>query len=95
MTGILSAYLCHMEAWALCQFEVLAKNGLIGKIRLTSDMTEDAIFKIKSVFRGPMGNSDSFDFDVLQSTGGSSKSLAVPSVSDSFKWTASNCFKEC
>lgn len=68
----------------------LAKNGLIGKLRLTSDMTEETIFdEIRSVFRGPMGNSKSFCFDVLQPTGGSSKSLTVPSLSHSFKWTAS------
>ena len=68
----------------------LAKNGLIGKIRLTSDMTQDDIFdEVRSVFRGPMDGSSTFLFDVLQPAGGHSKSFTIPALSDSFKWTAS------
>ena len=68
----------------------LSKNGLIGKIRLTSDMTQEDIFdEIRSVFRGPMQGSSTFLFDVLQPAGGHSKSLTIPALSDSFKWTAS------
>ena len=68
----------------------LAKNGLIGKIRLTSMMTEEMIFdEIRSVFRGPMNGNTEFLFEVLQPMGGTSKCLAIPSLSNSFKWTAS------
>ena len=70
----------------------LAKNGLIGKIRLTSDMTQDDIFdEIWSVFHEPMDGSSTFLFYVLQPAGGHSKSLTIPALSDSYsyKWTAS------
>lgn len=70
--------------------DYLASNGLIGKIRLTSDMNEKAIFdEIRSVFKGPMNESRHFQFSILQQTGGASKSLTVPAVSSSFSWTAS------
>ena len=62
----------------------------LGKIRLTSNMTEQMIFdEIRSVFHEPMGGSTAFAFSILQPMGGTSKSLAIPSLSDSFKWTAS------
>ncbi len=68
----------------------LAKNGLIGKIRLRSDMAEHEIFdEIRSVFSGPMRGNSFFDFVILQAAGGHSKSLVSPALSDSFKWTAS------
>ena len=68
----------------------LAKNGLIGKIRLTSDMTQDDIYdEIRSVFRGPMNGSTTFNFDVLQPAGGHTKCLTIPALSDSYRWTAS------
>ena len=68
----------------------LAKNGLIGKIWLTSMMTEEMIFdEIWSVFRGPMNGNTEFLFEVLQPMGGTSKCLAIPSLSNSIKWTAS------
>ena len=70
--------------------DFLARNGLIGKIRLSSNMSEKEIFQeICSVFSKPMNNNLNFSFSVLQVTGGASKSLTVPSVSASFKWTAS------
>ena len=70
--------------------EILATNGLIGKIRLSSEMTEREIEnEIRSVFKGPMQNNPLFDFEILQMAGGNSKSLIIPSVSSSFKWTAS------
>lgn len=70
--------------------EKLAKKGLIGKIRISSEMSQEEIFQeIRSVFRVPMNGNSSFQFQVLQQTGGRSKSLMVPAVSDSFKWTAS------
>ena len=68
--------------------EALYEEGLVGRIRLTSEMSQDDIFtEIRSVFKGPMGNND--EFDVLQSTGGGSKSLVVPALSSSYQWTAS------
>ena len=53
-------------------------------------MTQDDIFdEIRSVFRGPMDGSNTFLFDVLQPAGCHTKSLTIPALSDSFKWTAS------
>ena len=70
--------------------EILATNGLIGKIRLSSEMNEGEIEnEIRSVFNGPMQDDPLFDFKILQMAGGNSKSLIIPSVSSSFKWTAS------
>lgn len=34
-----------------------------------------------------MGNDPNFPFDILQSTGSGTKSLVVPALSSSFKWT--------
>lgn len=73
---------------------MLGSEGLIGKVHLTSDMTiEDVGREIRSTFCGPMGASDSFNFSFLQATGGSSRSLSVPSVSPSFRWTAQQVAK--
>ena len=53
-------------------------------------MDEEEIFKeMRSVLRAPMGGDTLFEFKVLQPAGGTSKSLAVPSLSSSFEWTAS------
>lgn len=52
-------------------------------------MTEEEIFsEIRRVFCNPMRGSKDFPFEILQSTGGSSRSLTVPAVSSTFKWTA-------
>ena len=68
----------------------MAKNGLIGKIRFESSMTEDEIRnEVRSVFAKPMCNSKTFRFKFLQPAGGSSKQLTVPAVSRNYKWTAS------
>lgn len=68
----------------------LAMNGLIGKIRLSSEMSQEDIFtEIRSVFRGAMDGSNTFRFHVLQPAGGNSKSLTIPALSESFRWTAS------
>lgn len=68
----------------------LARNGLIGKICLRSDMTECEIFdEIRSVLSVPMRGNHFFDFKILQAAGGHSKSLVNPALSDSFKRTAS------
>ena len=69
--------------------DYLAMNKLIGKIRLTSDMSEPAIFEeIRSVFEGPMGGNVNFPFKILQTCGGDSKTLSSPVLSSSFQWTA-------
>lgn len=53
-------------------------------------MKEGDIFReIRSVFRVPMGNSKTFPFVILQPSGGDSRSLIVPELSDSFRWSAS------
>ena len=47
----------------------LASSGLIGKLHLTSEMTDkDVEDEIRTVFRGPMQNNPSFPFLYLQST---------------------------
>ena len=66
----------------------LASYGLIGKLHLTSEMTDNEVAgEIRSVFQVPMGNNPTFPFLYLQSTGGGSNSLTVPCQSSSFKWT--------
>ena len=53
-------------------------------------MSEERIFReICCVFSLPMNNDSLFFFKVLQPTGGKSKSLTIPSVSSTYKWTAS------
>ena len=70
--------------------EYVCRNGLKGKIRLTSDMTEEEIMEeIKSVFKRPFGGDGDFPFDILQPSGGKLKSLVIPSLSSSYVWTAS------
>ena len=68
---------------------MLGRNGLMGKIRLSSSMSEEMIMdEIRSVFRRPMEDKDNFMFPILQPSGGSSKSLSIPALSSSYKWTA-------
>lgn len=70
--------------------EFLSKNGLIGKIHLVSSMSEEEIrTEIRSVFKKAMKDKADFEFSILQPAGGSSKCLTIPSLSESFKWTAS------
>lgn len=70
--------------------EELASNGLIGKIVLNSSMIQSEIFdEIRTVFRHQMRNNNSFRFTILQHTGGGSKMLTLPSLSDKYEWTAS------
>ncbi len=65
----------------------LATSGLIGKLHLTSEMSElDVMKEIRSIFSGPMGNNPDFRFLYLQPTGGGARSLTIPSQSSSFKW---------
>ena len=68
----------------------LATYGLIGKLHLSSDMTDDGVAtEIWSIFKGPMNNDPNFPFLYLQPTGCGAKSLIIPSQSSSFKWTPS------
>ena len=66
---------------------LLASSGLIGKLYLTSVMTEiDVQNEIRSIFKGPMEDNPNFPFLYLQPTGGGSRSLTIPSQSLFFKW---------
>ena len=57
----------------------LATYGLIGKLHLSSDMTDDGVAtEIRSIFKGPMNNDPNFPFLYLQPTGCGSKSLIIP-----------------
>lgn len=68
--------------------DVLASFGLIGKIHLESTWTESEVQdEIRSVFEDVMDKDDSFPFNFLQVTGTGSKSLILPKVSASYKWT--------
>ena len=68
----------------------LAVNKLVEKIQLQSNLDESEIFnEIRSVFRVPMGYCDDFKFKILQPSGGDSRSLIIPELSHSYKWTAS------
>ena len=65
----------------------LGREGLIGKIHITSEMKSDEVEQeIQSTFDGPMGGNNSFHFTYLQATGAASRSLSIPSISSSFKW---------
>lgn len=62
----------------------------MGKIQLHSGMSEFEIFEeIRSVFHTPMRDNDDFQFKILQSSGGDSRSLMVAELSASYKWSAS------
>ena len=66
----------------------LGKAGLIGKVRIKSDMSPSEVLdKIRSVFRVQMGNRRDFPFEFLQPTGCGSYALTIPNVSSLFDWT--------
>ena len=66
----------------------LGRCGLIGKVRLTSEMTEEMVqSEIRSVFSQAMGGNTQFPFSYLQPTGGGCKSLMMPAVSSCFQWS--------
>lgn len=66
----------------------LAGCGLIGKLRLTSEMNEEEVAsEIRSIFKEPMKGDSEFRFQYLQATGGGAKFLTVPAQSSTFKWT--------
>ena len=67
---------------------ILAQKGLIGKIHLESDWSEEELFaEVRSVFNEVTGDDTNFPFTLLVPTGGGSKSLTKPALSSSFKWT--------
>jgi len=67
----------------------LGRQGLIGKICLSSAMTQEEIFsEIRSCFKEPFGGDAEFPFKVLQSAGAGSKSLILPSLSSNYEWKA-------
>ena len=66
----------------------LASSGLIGKLHMTSEMSEeDVASEIRSVFKIPMNDNSDFQFLYFQAAGGGTKALTVPAQSPSFKWT--------
>ena len=74
--------------------ETLGKAGLVGKIELSSDMTEDEVrTEICELFSVPMGlTTDNikdgirFKFHYLQRAGCNTRSLCKPTVKDTFQW---------
>lgn len=72
----------------------LAESGLIGKIEFNSNMTDKELrIEICKVFTKPMGltslafdKGELFPFVYLQRTGAGSRTLCVPSVTESFQW---------
>lgn len=55
---------------------------------MESDWTEDDVFaEIRSVFSDAMKGDPFFPFKILLPTGSGTKSLTVPSLSSSYKWT--------
>ncbi len=74
--------------------EKLGKTGLVGKIEISSDMTEQQVrSEICEVFSTPMGlsaedikNGAYFKFSYLQRAGCNSRSLCQPTVKESFQW---------
>ena len=72
----------------------LGEDGLIGKIRLISTMTESEVMdEVRSVFQEAMSNRSDFPFVFLQPTGSGARTLTAPSVSNSFCWTAQQVAK--
>lgn len=66
----------------------------MGKIHLVSTMSvEEVESEVRSVFSRPMGGRSDFPFVYLQSTGSGTRTLTVPSVSPSFRWTAQQVAK--
>ena len=67
----------------------LAEMGLQGKVSLRSDMVEETInCEIRSAFAEAMEHDPFFPFVFLQVSGGGTKTLMMPSLSSSFRWTA-------
>lgn len=66
--------------------DILASYGLVGRLHLESDWSEGEVLEeIRSTFKDSIHDSNQFKF--LQVTGVGSKSLMVPKLSASYKWT--------
>ena len=67
--------------------DVLASFGLVGRLHLESDWTDEEVKEeIRSTFNNATGDK-SLLFKFLQITGTGRKSLMIPMVSNSYKWT--------
>ncbi len=67
----------------------LGSRGLVGKVRLSTDMSQEEILsEIRSVFSEAMNNNTNFPITFLQRSGTGSNSLTVPSLSSSYQWSA-------
>ena len=74
----------------------LAQMGLIGKIHLTSEMSEENIMaEVRSVFAKAMNQDPHFAFKILYSTGGGTKTLTTLAVSTHFHWSAAQLASTC
>ena len=72
----------------------LGRAGLVGKVRLKSDMTTfEVLDEIRSAFRKQMDGKPDFPFQFLQPTGCGTSALTIPNVSSSFEWTAQQVSK--
>ena len=85
---------CYMSLFSLNRVlpiphkkkDILASFGLVGRLHLESDWSEGKVLvEIRSTFKDSMHDSNQFKF--LQVTGVGSKSLMVPKLSASYKWT--------
>ncbi len=69
--------------------QFLVRNKLVGKLKILSSMDEEEVFyEIRSIFRKPMRGDESFQFKILQPCGGDSRSLMLPEVSETYRYTA-------
>ena len=67
----------------------IAMAGLIGKISLSSTMSEEDIREeICAIFAVVFGGDDKFPFRFLQTVGGGTRYLNMPCQTSNLKWTA-------
>ena len=72
---------CHADRSGLVKIprkkSVLARNHLMGNIRLSSEMSEKSVTReVRSVFEVAMDKDKDFPFKILQNSGGSSRTLS-------------------
>ncbi len=66
---------------------LLSAHGLIGKLHLESDWSQEDVFaEIRSVFADAMFNDSEFPFRVMLLTGSGTKSLMVPCWGGQVPW---------
>ena len=72
----------------------LGVQGLCGKIRLDSTMSEEEVFsEICSVSQAPMCGDPNFPIQFMQTIGGGSKTLSVPTTASRFTWSGKEIMK--